>query len=108
MGADLTAELVGRLRDVVASGLDSQERALDRTHIVVRTIRGQRDQMLADVELEVFCQKFSDRHAERDSRAERISEQACELLGCGVATWIHLVEMGYARVMPDGSRFFSD
>lgn len=102
------SETIVGLRAIVAEGVDSAERRLDKNHIVARVLNGSRSHMLGDVELEVLCQRFDDRFEDRDVRAERISAAACSLLGYDVATWIHLVDMGYARVTTDGQRFFSD
>lgn len=104
----LTEEQILCLRDIVAEGVTSVERRLDRDHVVARVIQGRRLHMLGEVELEVLCQRFDDRFAERDSRAERISAAAVARIGYDVATWIHLVDMGYSRVTADGERFFSD
>lgn len=103
------------IRDVVATGLTSKSRFLDRNHIVLRVQRSKRLHMLGDVELEVFCQFYLRRTFSRDMRAHYISKNLSNYLTekgishpKGVATWINMVTMGYTRVQPSGEIHKSD
>ena len=96
------------LRDIVAMNLTCKARHLDRNHIVLRYSKGSRASMLADIEIEVNAQFYFRRHLNRDARAEAISRSTSVLFGVSCATWINLMIVGYARVMPDGRSYFSD
>ncbi|MDR1002889.1 MAG: hypothetical protein LBL82_06455 [Oscillospiraceae bacterium] len=95
------------IRNIVAQGLDSKSRLLDNTHIAVRISSCVRSAMLADIEIEMFCQFFWRRFFSRDKRAHRISEAIHQLLGCECATWINLCQVGYNRVDNEGHSHYS-
>ena len=105
---DLKAEQIHAIRDIVAGGLDSGARRLDRNHIVIRVQRSQRSFMLGQVEIELFSQFFFRRFFDRDKRAQRISREVSRLLSFDCATWINMGIVGYARVTVQGQSFFSD
>lgn len=105
---ELSSDALTSVRDIVAEALDSGARHLDKGHIVIRVLRGTREHMLADVEIEVFCQFFLRRFFSRDRRAQAISSRAKDLLNCDCASWINMMVVGYSRVTRDGSSFFSD
>ena len=64
--------------------------------------------MLADLEIEIFCQFFIQRFFTRDKRAQMISKRAMEVVGYECAAWINLMVVGYARVDLEGKSYFSD
>jgi len=105
---DLSVEQLQGIRDIVASGLNSSARRLDRGHIVIRIIRSQRCLMLGQIELEIFAQFFIQRFFSRDTRAETISRTISTSLGYDCATWINMSIVGYARVTVQGRSYFSD
>ena len=96
------------IRDVVAEGLDSRARSLDRDHVVIRVHSGIRAHMLGEVEVEIFCQFFLRRFFDRDRRANKISSRLRDLLGSDVATWVNMGVVGYSRVTTSGRAFYSD
>lgn len=97
-----------RLREIIASALDSRRRRLDDTHIALRIVRGKRQDMLGEIEIEVFAQWFLDRWRSRDARAHEIARRSCEATGYGCACWINLGTVGYSRATVDGRDFYSD
>jgi hypothetical protein len=105
---DLSDIEIGLIRDIVAEGLNSGARLLDRNHISVRVQRSKRTHMLGDVEIEIFAQFFIRRFFSRDKRAEQISRKISKLLDTSCATWINMSVLGYSRVTEDGHSFFSD
>lgn len=105
---DLTDEQLFAIRDIVADGLNSKSRKLDRHHIVLRIQRAPRLHMLGDIELEVFSQFFIRRFFSRDRRAEEISARVKDVLHFDCATWINMMVVGYARVTTEGRAYFSD
>ncbi len=90
-------EILSLVRTAVAEGLDSKSRLLDETHIATRVTYGEREFMLADFELDVFCQKFLRRVFSRDKRANAIAKKISLELGIDVACWINLTNVGYSR-----------
>ena len=96
------------VRDIVAEGLNSGARLLDRDHIVIRVNGGVRAHMLGDLEIEVFCQFFVRRFFTRDRRAQYISSRVKDLISFDCATWINMMIVGYSRVDVRGHSFFSD
>lgn len=96
------------LRDIVAEELSSESRVLDRNHVSLRVLRSTRSHMLAELELEIFCQFFFRRFLTRDKRAQKISLRSTRLIGTGCATWINMAIVGYSRATIDGQVFFSD
>jgi hypothetical protein len=106
--ADLSEEDLCCIRDIVAEGLNSGARRLDRKHIVLRLQRSLRAHMLGDIELEIFCQFFFRRFFSRDKRAQFISSRVSALSSLGCATWINMMVVGYARVDTEGRSYFSD
>lgn len=96
------------IRDIVAEELNSGARALDRTHIVLRVQRGRRNEMLGEVEVEVFAQFFIRRFFNRDQRAQNMSRRVAFALGADCATWINMSVVGYSRVTTRGDVYFSD
>jgi hypothetical protein len=108
MVTDLTDEQLQKIRDVVADGLNSKSRLLDRHHIVLRIQRSKRVFMLGDVEIEVFAQFFLRRFFSRDRRAQSISREVSLFLRADCAAWINMGVVGYARVTTRGESFFSD
>lgn len=106
--SDLALDQINQIRDIVAEGLNSGARYLDRDHIVIRIHRSQRELMLGDMEIEIFAQFFLRRYFSRDKRAKFISNHASCLLKVGVATWINMSIVGYSRVTVDGTTYFSD
>lgn len=105
---ELSKEQLLSIRDIVAEELNSQSRLLDRYHIVLRIQRAHREHMLADVELEIFCQLFIRRFFSRDRRAQAISGKIKDLIEFDCATWINMMIVGYSRVTRDGQSYFSD
>lgn len=105
---DLTDNDLDKIRDIVAQGLDSGARYLDRNHIVVRVQRSKRCHMLGVVEVEVFAQFFIRRFFSRDTRAKYISKEISKLINHDCATWINMGVVGYSRVTTEGKVFFSD
>lgn len=91
------AEILSLVRTAVAEGLDSKSRLLDETHVATRLTYGEREFMLADFELDVFCQKFLRRVFSRDKRANQIAKKLSLELGVDVACWINLSNVGYSR-----------
>jgi hypothetical protein len=96
------------IRDIVAEGLNSKSRRLDRNHIVIRLQKSQRRFMLGEIEIDVFAQFFFRRFFSRDRRAKSISNKVCELISYDCATWINMSIVGYSRVTKDGKAYFSD
>lgn len=105
---DLTDKQKNLIRKIVAWGLDSKSRRLDENHVTIRVIKGDRERMLADIEVEVFAQLYIRRLFSRDKRANIISEKMSKSFGFSCASWINLQMVGYSRVTPDGSEFYSD
>lgn len=101
-------ENIIKIREIVADELNSKSRFLDKSHIVIRLQKSIRLHMLGDVEVEVFAQLYIRRFFDRDRRAKNISKRISDLLNVGCATWINMGMIGYARVTPDGSIFYSD
>jgi hypothetical protein len=105
---DLSEKDLFSIRDIVAEGLNSGARRLDRNHIALRLQRGLRTHMLGDIELEIFCQFFVRRFFSRDRRAQFISSRVSTLSSVGCATWINMMVVGYSRVDTEGRSYFSD
>lgn len=105
---DLSVKQRNCIRKIVAYGLDSKSRRLDENHVALRIVQGNRQSMLADIEVEVFAQIYFRRLFSRDKRANAISEKISRAFGISCATWINLQMVGYSRVTPDGSEFYSD
>lgn len=105
---ELTNEEIQCIRKIVAKGLDSTSKKLDETHIVTRTHYSSRESMLGDIEIDIFSQLYLRRLFSRDKRANYISKQISEFLGCCCATWINMEIVGYSRVALDGNVFYSD
>lgn len=101
------AENIDNIRDIVAAGLDSKARLLDRHHIAIRLTESKRSWMLGEIEIDIFAQFFLRRYFSRDRRANLISSQISKLLTVECATWINLCQVGYSRVDKNGSSFFS-
>lgn len=99
---------VNSIRDIVAKGLDSGARSLDRDHIVIRIQHSQRAFMLGEVEIDIYSQFFVRRFFSRDKRAKFISSKISELLNKDCATWINMCVVGYSRVTVKGEVYFSD
>ncbi len=85
------------IREEVAKGLDSKSRLLDEMHISVCVINGKREYMLADIEINVFCQRFLRRYFSRDKRANFIAKTISCVLSFDVACWINMQTVGYSR-----------
>lgn len=100
-----TAE-IDRIRDIVAEGLLSKARYLDRNHIVIRIQDSQRCHMLGEMEIDIFAQFDFERYFSRDKRAKNISSQVSKLLQTDCATWINLSMVGYCRVTKEGETHF--
>jgi hypothetical protein len=98
---------INEIRDIVAEGLESKSRLLDRNHIAVRIVKSKRQFMLGELEIDVFAQFFWRRYFSRDKRANFISLKVTHLLGYDCATWINLCQVGYSRVTKYGESFFS-
>lgn len=105
---DLTASEINIIRDVVADGLNSKSRILDRNHIVIRVNRSSREFMLGEIEVEIFSQLYIRRLFSRDKRAKNISKILSEKLKYDFATWINMGMVGYCRVTKGGEIFYSD
>jgi hypothetical protein len=105
---ELTDDEINSIRDIVADGLNSRARFLDRNHVVVRVHRSKRVHMLGDMEIEVFSQFYIQRFFSRDLRAKKISGKVSSLMGVDCATWINMSVVGYARVTVAGEVFSSD
>ena len=99
---------INKIRDIVAEGLLSDARDLDRNHIVVRMERSRRAFMLGEIEIALFAQDDPQRYESRDNRAKNISERISKLLQHDCATWINLLNQGYCRVRTNGETYFSD
>ena len=99
---------INYIRTVVAEGLDSKARKLDKTHLTIRVNESSIDYMLGDIEIEIFAQLYLRRLFSRDKRANYISKKVSNHLQCGCATWINLEFVGYSRSTPDGSDYYSD
>jgi hypothetical protein len=104
----LTKKQMQDLREIIAKGLDSNSRKLDRTHITIREQYSSRDCMLADIEIDIFSQLYLRRLFSRDKRANFISGKVSEYLNCCCATWINMEIVGYSRVNVGGDAFYSD
>lgn len=104
----LNSNEIDSIRDIVAEGLNSRARLLDRNHIVIRIQYSQRRFMLGDVEIDIFAQFFIRRFFTRDRRAKYISSRISELLKFDCATWINMSIVGYSRVTTSGDIFYSD
>lgn len=98
---------IDEIRDIVADGLDSRSRLLDRNHIAVRIESSYRNSMLADIEIDIFAQFFLRRFFSRDKRANKIAKNASELLNVDCATWINLCQVGYSRHTRSGKDYYS-
>jgi len=98
---------INDIRDIVAEGMDSKSRLLDRNHIAVRIAEAPRQFMLGEIEIDIFAQFFWRRHFSRDKRANMISTKVSLLLGLDCATWINMCKVGYSRVTKSGESFFS-
>lgn len=105
---DLTSEQLQGIRDIIAEGLNSRARFLDRHHIVTRVLRSQREHMLGEIEIDIFAQFFWQRLFSRDRRAMEISRRVSNLVKHDCATWINMSIVGYSRVTTSGESFFSD
>ena len=86
------------IKETVAVGLDSFSRKLDKSHISLRVIVGNRSNMLGDIELDIFAQLYFPRLTSRDKRANRIAKNISTRFDCCCATWINLGFVGYSRV----------
>lgn len=104
----LTKKQENTIRKIVAMGLDSKSRRLDENHVALRVLNGNRECMLADIEIEIFAQIYIRRLFSRDKRANAISAKMSKVFGISCATWINLQMVGYSRVTPDGREFYSD
>lgn len=105
---ELKGSEIELIRDIVAEGLNSKSRFLDRSHIVIRLQKSQRRFMLGEIEIDVFAQFFFRRFLSRDKRAKYISKKICELINYDCATWINMSIVGYSRVTKEGETYFSD
>ncbi len=105
---ELKEDSIQEIRSIVAEGLNSKSRRLDKNHISLRMLSGERRSMLADIEVEVFAQIYLRRLFSRDKRSQIISQKISTLLDHSCATWINLHMVGYSRVVPGGDVFFSD
>lgn len=104
----LSMNQLTQIRKIVAKGLNSKARSLDLTHITLRLQTADRDNMLGDIEIEIYAQLYLRRLFTRDKRAEYISKHVMSTLNVGCATWINMCFVGYSRVNKDGDIFFSD
>lgn len=95
------------IRTIVADGLDSKSRLLDKNHISLRFNISYRYSMLADVEIDIYAQFFLRRYLNRDKRANEISNRISKFLDLDCATWINLCQVGYSRYTTDGKSFYS-
>jgi hypothetical protein len=98
---------IDEIRDIVAEGLESKSRLLDRNHIAVRIQEMPRQFMLGEIEIDIFAQFFWRRYFSRDKRANFISSKTAKLLGYDCAAWINMCLVGYSRVTKNGKSFFS-
>ena len=105
---NLSKQQLLQIRKYVAEGLDSQSRKLDETHIAVRLQHSERACMLGDIEIDIFSQLYLRRLFSRDKRANAISKCISTYLDCCCATWINMGYVGYSRVSPGGSVYYSD
>lgn len=106
--SNLTKQQLLQIRRYVAHRLDSKSRKLDETHIAIRLQYGERECMLGDIEIDVFCQLYVGRLFSRDKRAYAISQDISKYLDCCCATWINMSSVGYSRVSEKGNAYFSD
>lgn len=95
------------IRAIVAEGLNSKSRLLDKNHITVRLNFSYRSNMLADIEIDIFAQCYLRRFFTRDKRANDISKNISKLLNLDCATWINLCQVGYSRHTTEGKSFYS-
>ncbi len=100
-------EITEAIRTIVAEGLDSKSRLLDKNHISLRFNTSFRHSMLADIEIDVYAQFFIRRYKNRDKRANEISRKISQTLNIDCATWINLCQVGYSRFTTEGKSFFS-
>lgn len=98
---------LNEIRDIVAHELDSKSRLLDRNHITVRLQSSLRENMLADIEIDIFAQFFFRRFFSRDKRANAIAKKTVSLVNADCAVWINLVQVGYSRHTRAGEDFYS-
>lgn len=105
---DLSVEQIEQIRIIVAEGLDSRSRKLDKGHIAMRLQSGSREFMLGDIEIDIFAQLYVRRLFSRDRRANQVSKMVSELIDCSCATWINLSHVGYSRVSKSGGSYYSD
>lgn len=105
---DLKENEIDAIRDIVAEGLNSKSRSLDRNHIVIRIQHAKRRFMLGEIEIDIFVHFFMRRFFSRDKRAMYISKKISELINYDCATWINMSIVGYSRVTTEGKIFFSD
>ena len=106
--SNLNKQQLLQIRRYVANRLDSKSRKLDETHIAIRLQHSERDCMLGDIEIDVFCQLYIGRLFSRDKRAYAISQDISKYLDCCCATWINMSIVGYSRVSEKGNVYFSD
>ena len=104
----MTSSQLSHIRDIIAQGLTSKSRPLDRNHISIRVQNGNKDTMLGEIELDIFSQLYVRRLFSRDKRANYISECISKELGASCATWINMGYVGYSRVTPGGGNYYSD
>lgn len=104
----LDKKQIQQIRKIVAKGLNSNSKKLDRTHITIRIQHSLREGMLGDIELDIYSQLYLRRFFSRDKRANYISQKISSYLGCCCATWINMGYVGYSRSDTDGNMFFSD
>ena len=88
---EISVEKLNIIRKIVANSLDSKSRLLDENHIALRIQYSERQTMLADIEIDIFAQFFSE--------IEKNFDVSC-------ATWINLCQVGYSRVN-NGQSFYS-
>ena len=105
---ELEKKELNSIKIILAEELISYARFLDSTHIVLRIQRGTKENMLGEVELDVFANFDFQRYWSRDKKSRNISYKISKLLNYNCATWINLNIMGYARVTKEGKEYFSD
>ncbi len=105
---ELEESKIDTIRDIVAEGLDSKSRALDRNHVAVRIQRSKRQFMLGEIEIDIYVQFFIRRFFSRDKRARYVSDKISKLVNKDCATWINMSIVGYSRVTTKGETFYSD
>lgn len=105
---ELSQKDINRIRLIIARGLNSKSRYIDESHLSTCILHSKRNNMLADIEVEINAQLYLRRLISRDKRAHFISKTISEQMHLNCATWINLHMVGYSRTDERGNTFYSD